>query len=477
MVARGWVRVFGAGLLLLAGCGGGGHPNGAGPTGAPAIPGDPNWAITRSGAPEEIQGYTDRVGVRPGTPVKLMVSTTAATFRVRAYRFGAYPHGTPAAVVWESPAVAGERQPAPTTDARGTVEAHWQPSLTVPTDGWPPGAYLLRLEAASGAMRWVPLTVESPSVAGRVVLVQAVTSYQAYNTWGGKNLYFGEDGSFASRARAVGFDRPYQDEDGAGDFFQLEEPLVLFAERSAVPLAYLTSVDLDQDPHSLDHAAAVVSEGHDEYWSPAMRATVTGARDRGTNVAFLGANAVYRKIRFEPGPGGGPPDRIEVNYKVPQEDPLFGKDNAKVTGDWPSPPDAAPESSLTGQAYSCDAHTNTPLVVDDSANWLWTGTGVRDGQPLAGLVGPESDRLDTAGDAPPVTVIGHANVPCASGPARTANATVYTAASGATVFDSGTENWVCALRADDCPGVPTEVRRIVRAATGNLLKALEHQVK
>jgi hypothetical protein len=163
---------------------------------------------------------------------------------------------------------------------------------------------------------------------------------------------------------------------------------------------------------------------------------------------------------------------VEVNYKVPQEDPLYGKDDAKVTGDWPSPPDADPESSLTGQAYSCDAHVNSPLVVENAGSWLWAGTGVRDGQALQGLVGPESDRVDTSGHAPPVTVLGHADVACASGPARTANATVYTAASGATVFDAGTESWVCALRTDDCPGMPAQVRQVVQAATGNLLKKM-----
>ena len=102
----------------------------------------------------------------------------------------------------------------------------------------------------------------------------------------------------------------------------------------------------------------MVSEAHDEYWSPAIRATVTRARDRGVNVAFSGPNAIFRKIRFESSPLG--PDRIEVNYKIPQEDPLYGKDNALVTGNWPSPPDVDPESSLVGQSYVCSVAGNFP---------------------------------------------------------------------------------------------------------------------
>ena len=37
-------------------------------------------------------------------------------------------------------------------------------------------------------------------------------------------------------------------------------------ERLGLPLAYISSVDLDLDPHVLDGARAVVSEAHDEYW-------------------------------------------------------------------------------------------------------------------------------------------------------------------------------------------------------------------
>ena len=49
-----------------------------------------------------------------------------------------------------------------------TVVAPWTPSLTVDTTGWAPGDYLLRLDADSGAQQYVPLTVRTPSNAGRL---------------------------------------------------------------------------------------------------------------------------------------------------------------------------------------------------------------------------------------------------------------------------------------------------------------------
>src|SRR5437879_4058030 len=80
------------------------------------------------------------------------------------------------------------QRPARISPATRMVTAPGRPSLTVSTAGWPPGAYLLRLHAASGAQRYVPVTVRSPSAAGKVVLVLGVTTWQAYNRWGGYDL-------------------------------------------------------------------------------------------------------------------------------------------------------------------------------------------------------------------------------------------------------------------------------------------------
>jgi len=440
-----------------------------------ALPGDPGWRITHPGSERQVEGYADHTDVLPGAPVRLFVSTTARSFRVRAFRFGWYG-GDLARLVWTSPGVPGQLQRAARTVAPGgMVVAPWQPSLTVPTVGWPPGSYLLRLDTSTGAQSYLPLVIRSPSVAGREVLVQAVTSYQAYNGWGGSSLYNGPNGSFATRSRRVSFDRPYSPERGAGFFFQLEQPLVSLAERLGLPLAYLTSIDANLDPHVLDGAAAVISEAHDEYWSGSMRATFTRARDHGENLAFFGANAIYRKIRFQSSALGR--DRIEVNYKVPQEDPLYGRDNALVTGNWPDPPDADPESSLTGQAYGCFSSRDYPLVVTDPGGWVWAGSGVHRGESLPGVVGPESDQVEVSSPTPrPVEVLARSPAACAYGSTTESDVSYYVARSRAGVFDAGTEGWVCALPgarcSDQAPG--PLARRVIEAATRNILDAFAH---
>jgi hypothetical protein len=438
-----------------------------------ALPGDPHWRITDPAHLYQLQGFADHTDVLPGAPFRLFVSTTAPAFRVLAFRIGWYG-GDLARLVWTSPETPGRHQAAAKIVQPGSmVVAPWQPSLTVPTTDWPPGSYLLRLDASTGVQSYVPITIRSPSVAGRVVLVSAVTSYQAYNGWGAYSLYGGPGRTFANRGRRVTFDRPLSYNHGAGAYFQLELPLVAFAERLGLPLAYITSIDLDLDPDVLDGARAVISEAHDEYWSPAMRATVTRARDQGVNVAFFGANAIFRKIRFESSPLG--PDRIEVNYKIPQEDPLYGKDNALVTGNWPTPPDADPESSLVGQSYVCSFGPNVPMIVTDPGNWIWAGGGVYRGESLPGLEGPEVDQVNPAEPTPrPLEVLAQSPVSCGSVPSYS-DVTYYVAASGAGVFDSGTEDWICALPdAAECPssgvGQPA-VRRAIQAATSNILTA------
>ncbi|HEY6278495.1 MAG TPA: N,N-dimethylformamidase beta subunit family domain-containing protein [Streptosporangiaceae bacterium] len=423
------------------------------------------WRITDRGTPGAIEGFADRVSVLPGQPFRLYVSTTSASFRVQAFRMGWY-HGARARQVWESGPVAGHRQAGPViAPATHLVTAPWRPSLTVATGGWPPGAYLLRLDAARGAQRYVPITVRSPATAGRVVLLLGTTTWQAYNTWGGYSLYAGP----AGRAFAVSFDRPY-DGDGASLFLAFDEPPIALAERTAgLPLAYETGNDLAADPHLLAGARAVISLGHDEYYSASMRAALTAARAAGTNLAFLGANAIYRHIRWASSPLGA--DRVIICYKAATLDPMYGRHDSATTQDWRDPPDPRPESVLTGVFYECNP-VSAPYVVYDPGNWIFAGTGVRRGTSFPGLVGPEYDRVDPAVPFPrPLEVLAHSPLAC-GGVSSYSDSAYYTVPGGAGVFASGTMRWVCAMRGPVCGhGVSRAAQAFVDRATQNLLRA------
>jgi|tagenome__1003787_1003787.scaffolds.fasta_scaffold20860301_2 hypothetical protein len=418
------------------------------PTHQPAAPPDltgvpADWQITDPGPEHAIEGYADRVSVHPGEPVRLFVSTTSATWTVTAFRIGAYPD-TGGARIWASPPEPGVVQPAPVVEApRNTVVAPWQPSLTVDTNRWPPGDYLLRLDAADGPQQFVPLTVATPDNTGRIVIIDAVTTWQAYNRWGGYSLYAAATGRYQDRSRAVSFDRPYQAKDmaGAGDFLIFERPFVQFAERSGLPLGYATDVDLHANPHLLDGARAMVTLGHDEYWSQAERDASTAARDRGVNLAFLGGNEIYRHIRFEASALGA--DRVEVDYKSFDEDPVSRTDPPEATPQWRDPPFPRPESVLLGNYYQCNP-AQADMVAADPGNWLLTGV-VTAGLVLPGLIGNEYESVDLGVPTPrPLEVLFHSPVGC-QGRHDFADVTYYTTPSGAAVFSAGTQYWIGAL--------------------------------
>lgn len=86
----------------------------------------------------------------------------------------------------------------------------------------------------------------------------------------------------------MSFDRPLDYGHDAGEYAGNELPLLRLAEQLRLPLAFATDTDLQAAPSLLDWAQAVISLGHDEYWSSAMRAQLLRARDlTGMNLAFL----------------------------------------------------------------------------------------------------------------------------------------------------------------------------------------------
>lgn len=438
-----------------------------------AKPGTTAWAIADSaiGPQNAIQGYTDRASVTPGQSFKLFVSTTAPSFTATAYRIGYYG-GTNGRQVWQSPVTPGKYQTAQTiTPGTHTVECDWSPSMTVDTSSWPAGDYLIKLVASNGhGQRYVPITVRSTDTAGKIILVAGVTTWQAYNAWGGYSLYHGLSG-YNDRARAVSFDRPYLDPDeeaADGLFFPFDQGLVSFAEQHDLPVAYETDLELETDPAVFTHAAGIVSDGHDEYYSATMRQTLTAARDAGANLAFLGANAIFRHIRWSSTKLGA--DRLIICYKDAASDPMYSVDKTQTTQDWRDEPDPRPENTLTGAYYQCNP-VDAPYVVYDPGNWIFAGTGATKGTSFPGLVGPEFDRVvDIATTPHPIEVLSHSQLTC-DGHASYQESAYYTASSGAGVFDAGTMRWVCALGNRCASHLNAAGRAFVRTATLNLLTA------
>lgn len=328
------------------------------------------------------------------------------------------------------------------------------------------GVYLVKLTTEPIPHdSYIIFVVRDDARASDFLFQTSVTTYQAYNNWGGQSLYaFNSVG--AEQASQVSFNRPYAfsavvdaaSGGGAGDFLTTnsippdypaspagwEYNFVRWLEREGFDVAYTTNIDVHRDGAPLFAHAAFFSVGHDEYWSWQMRNHVELARDRGVHLAFFSANTCYWQIRLEPSGITHEPDRTIVAYKEKARwhDPLWLDEtvanDGHVTTQWRNPPVSRPEADLLGVMY-VESPVDSDFEVAEAEHWIFQQTGLRRGDVLPGLLGYEVDGVDGTGlDAP--TVLARAR-----GGAGHGAMTVYVAESGAMVFATGSMQWVWSL--------------------------------
>jgi hypothetical protein len=264
---------------------------------------------------------------------------------------------------------------------------------------WPSGYYRVQLRAGElAAEHFFVVRSANPGAAARHVLVLATNTYQAYNGWGGKNLY-GNDASFADSpdqlkhrpepTPVVAWDRPWSrcllappvpvriptsrrrgmgeplglpDATGplvaagasvwdmpAGFLHKWEQQFVAWAERAGIALDSLAQSDLDARPDSLAPYPSYLSVGHDEYWTWEERDAVETFVDAGGSAAFFSGNTSYWQVRFERG------GREMAGYKftAPSRDPVLGTPRERrLTSLWSDPLIARPETEMTGVTFA-----------------------------------------------------------------------------------------------------------------------------
>jgi len=403
-----------------------------------ALPGTTAW----NGPPaplDAIDAYASEVSVLPGGTIHLHVATDPpASYRVEVYRLGWYG-GTGGRLVACSPSCSDSRQgavqPIPRPDAgSGLLQLDWPVTDTIRTGSdWVSGYYYVNVVLtsgdATGTSRHVPVIVLAPRGRPSEILAQAsVNTWQAYNAWGGMSLYtkFGTlEGSHVS------FDRPYDlDHQGPASW---ELASVHFLERHGYDVSYTTDVDTDRDPGSLLRHALVMTLGHDEYWTKAMRDAFEAARDAGIDLAFVGANISYWQVRYEHG------RRNLVEYRHPELDPEPNTALKTTTFRELQPP--RPECTLLGVAYGQLGDSNDFTVNAGALDDPWfKGTGFAPGSTLHGLVGYEWNGVQPGCAVPQLTVFFHSEHQNGHSPVEgtlwNADTVRYTAPSRARVFSA-----------------------------------------
>ncbi len=151
-------------------------------------------------------------------------------------------------------------------------------------------------------------------------------------------------GTFADRARIVSFDRPYDHDwaSGAADLVGNEIPVIYQAEQLGLDVTYWTDVDLHARPQLLDNHRALISLGHDEYWSaPDPQRCRPGPGPRGQPGLPRGQRAVTARSASSRHPRGQPPPGL---LQVGRRGPDDRAGRPVVTVNWPEAPVSPPEA-------------------------------------------------------------------------------------------------------------------------------------
>jgi hypothetical protein len=402
------------------------------PTGQSSV-----WAID-SWPRQSIEGYVTAQSVAPGGSIGVCVSCKTSTYTARIIRKVGSTGSEQ--VVRTLPARAGTFRDAPTKSWE--TGCSWPVSfqIAVPTS-WASGLYVCRLTAANNDSTDLPFVVKrDPTSRAKVLVCLASSTYQAYNWWGGKNLYgkglsptHGLNWRIEDRSVQLSLERPYlSPTDFHKDELQhWELPMLRWLQKRGVRADVCLSQDLHTDTGLLNRYKVVVFLGHDEYWSKAMRDKLDAYVATGGNAMFLGGNTCYWQVRFEAG------NRRMVCYKLAELDPLSSSAPAETTVRWFEAPVRRPESSTTGLSASPEpiggqpmggympptavaGRVSLPYTVRISPTapygWVLSGTGLQrnstfGADALGSVVGYETDglpfQLDNQGNAVALSTAAH----------------------------------------------------------------------
>jgi hypothetical protein len=459
-------------------------------------PGSSSWRLP--GPPDliggeargRVEGYVAAQSLAPGERESVYVNAPGATsVRVQIFRMGFYG-GRGGRLVLESSPLPVVRQPRCAHDARtGLTQCGWRPTLSFAIPhALPSGVYIVKLAADNGARRDCIFVLRAARP-GRLLVELPTASWEAYNEWGGDSLYPGGErvrATGTTQGVAVSYDRPYDSQTGAGQFFVREVAMVRFLERFGYPLTYTTVDSLDRDPAQALRTRAVIDVGHSEYWSDAAARALLRARERGVNLIFVSSDTMAWRVRFEHAGAAssqaGERDHVIVAYKqAVAADPERGSASGLF------PLGGAP---LVGSAYDGCITPRLPVSGPPSYRyyawrpalplqpaWLFRHSGVSAATRIPGIVGYELDER-TPATPTAARVLGEGSgVACMSEHEPSAlygtgeQTTLYRARSGAVVFATGTLGWEYGLEPvpQASPDVPRRPDPRVVTITRNLL--------
>lgn len=431
-----------------------------------------------------IRAYPEQSSIFPGETLTLHVSTDAPQFRVDFYRQGA------ALTLMQSSAWhAGQFLPdhewyqdwgVDNHDQSGNQLKGWPGyDFTIPTN-WTTGVYIAMCVEGDGQGNPKPtipplntgspdareskalFVVKNPRPGSSASILYKVPlfTYHAYNLAGGASLYQRADLGVSLRRPGGGTGGVPWDINNQNEFDKTGSPRQTFAhwdalfiswlEQSSYRVDYCTDLDVHHDDQLdlLSQCALLVSVGHDEYWSDAMRDQVEKWISRGGNMAVFSGNTCWWRVTF-----------------LDQ----FVFTRAANWADKPTPD--RPENILFGVSfrnggghYNWSGQSPIPLVgytIQNSGAWPFEQTSLKEGDIVGAsdaLVGYEGDGAffrksdpppvrptGTDGTPPGFLILGTGDLSAFGDRQGNAVATMGMYTNSGTVFNSATTDWARVL--------------------------------
>ncbi len=456
------------------------------------------WPTNDADTMPEIEGFASATSINVTESLDLYVDVRNGNtnFTIEIFRLGWYGGLGGRRMTWNDNGatslvtLTSHKQPVPVMNAtNGLIDClnqsassnNWQKSYSVTiSPDWASGVYVAKLTTVgAGKQSYIIFVVREDARSSDLLYQSSVTTFQAYNPWGGRSIYPYPDQTTcpnvvgSNTATTVSFNRPYAPTTcannaaylaygaGAGEFLTqinqsplpgFEYNMVRWLERQGYDVTYSTSIDTHRGLPANKTIKGLLSVGHDEYWSATMRTNVETLRDQGVNLGFFTANACYWKIYFESG------ERVFSVNKVNNAD-LWRGSNTNSSTAYPA------EISMIGVEFvyinglEGDITMANPLPSGSGIgghHWAYDYSSLTNGQTLTRILGYE---VDGCWDGPdPCNSItgacpGSNTVRLADSAVQTcinvhgqtitchAYVTIYTNSSGAQVFATGSMQW------------------------------------
>jgi hypothetical protein len=424
-------------------------------------PGTTDWLLSNTRVDPKtkyrcpwIEGYCSHTSIRAGESLAIMVSTNPPSpFVVDLCRLGYYGGKGGRHLARLGP-FQGRIQPDPEVGEERLRECRWEPAtkLTIPAD-WPSGVYIGKLTAERERLQSYVIFIIRDDRPCDFLFQCSDSTWSAYNRWpsqfalydnGVKEWYWGP-------GVRVSWDRPYGKycqildaplSQGSGEFLLWEFPLAFWMEKAGYDVSYISNMDTHRDAQGLLRGKAWISVGHDEYWSDAMFDNVKAAIAAGVNVAFLSGNTCCGVISVGPSAAGAP---NRVISRIGQYGPI---QEAAVKNGFPEllelKHNGPNEATLIGARSTFPVVGGADWICASEKHWLFTGTGMKNGAAVPGLVGWEWHG-DPA-DIPGLEIVGKGEIK-GRGTTGTYTATIYPGPKANFVFNGATIWWSDGLSA------------------------------